>query len=84
MDQLLMTVFTGCIAILIGVTPVAGLIDDIGDAIERFRAAAFGLPPRLTIRMVNQNRDKRFNGQIWFAVAGAALIVIAVSNYGLR
>jgi len=78
-----MTVFTGCIAILIGVAPVAGLIDDFGDAIERFRAA-FGLPRRLPIRMVNQDRSKRFKGQIWFAVAGAALIVIAVSNYGLR
>jgi len=81
MEQLTVPVVTGCLAILIGLAPVDGLMDGFVGEIERFRAAILGLPPRLPVRIINQDRSRRFKGQIWFAIAGAAFILVAVVNY---
>jgi hypothetical protein len=80
MDQLLVAVITGCFAILIGVTPLGGLLEDFVDSIERFRSEINGVPPRRPIRLISQDGRKRFKGQIWFAVAGVGLIVIAIAD----
>jgi len=84
MEQLMVPVVTGCLAILVGVAPASGMIDGFVDGMERFRVAILGLPPRPPRRIVNLNRSKRFKGQIWFAVAGVALILIALLNNAAR
>ena len=41
MEQLMVPVVTGCLAILVGVAPPSGLIDGFVDGMERFRVAFF-------------------------------------------
>lgn len=87
MDQLLVAVFAGCLAILLGVMPMGGLLDvleSFQDEIEQFRATLYGLPPRPQNRIVNRKRGERFKGQFWFAFAGAGLILIALVDYLVR
>jgi len=45
MEQLMVPVVTGCLAILVGVAPASGMIDGFVDGMERFRVAILGLPP---------------------------------------
>lgn len=84
MEHLMVPVVTGCLAILVGLAPAGKLIGDLIDGVERFRAAVLGLPPGLPRRAINQNLSGRLKGQIWFAVGGAALIVVSILNYAFR
>jgi len=60
------------------------VLEHLHDEFEQFRATLYGLPARPPIRMINQDRSKRFKGQIWFAVAGAGLILLALVDYLAR
>jgi hypothetical protein len=75
---------TGCLAILLGIVPLGGLPDllnHLRGELDRFRDSSYGSQLRSVRPMVNLNRDGRLHGQIWFAVAGVALILFALVAY---
>ncbi|HLN00594.1 MAG TPA: hypothetical protein VK335_15005 [Bryobacteraceae bacterium] len=81
MYYLAVAFITGCLAILLGVTPVGDLFETFRDEFDRFRDSLYGLQLKPVRRMVNLNRGGRLHGQIWFAVAGVALILFALLAY---
>jgi len=78
MHYLAMALITGCAAIVFGIAPGGRLLDQLYDLEDRFRGSLYGLQLRPVRRMVNLNREGRLPGQIWFAVAGVALILFAL------
>jgi len=81
MHYLAVALITGCAAILFGIAPGGRLLDELYDLEGRFRDSFYGLQLKPVRRVVNENRDGRLHGQIWFAVAGAALILFALIAY---
>jgi len=81
MDHLAVALITGCLAIFFGIAPGGRLLDGLYDLEDRFRGSLYGLQLKPVRRMVNLNRDGRLQGQIWFAVAGAVLILFALIAY---
>jgi len=77
--QLVTAILTGCVLIAFGVIP--GLFSAIQYGIQNFRAELFGLP---TIVPRDGEYPKWFPGQIWFAWAGFALILIGLLGYLMR
>jgi hypothetical protein len=67
--------------ILLGVTPVGDLFETFLDELDRFRDSFYGSQLKPVRPMVNLNREGRLHGQIWFAVAGVALILFALLAY---
>jgi hypothetical protein len=78
MHYLTVAFITGCAAILLGIAPGGRLLDGLNDLENRFRDSLYGLQLKPVRRIVNVNRDGRLQGQIWFAVAGAVLILFAL------
>ena len=81
MDYLAVAFTTGCLAILFGIAPMSGLLDELEDLENRFRGSLYGLQLKPVRRMVHLNRNGRLHGQIWFAVAGVALMLFALLAY---
>jgi hypothetical protein len=81
MHYLEVALITGCSAILFGIAPGGRLLDALYDLEDRFRDSLSGLQLKPVRPVVNLNRDGRLDGQIWFAVAGVALIVFALLAY---
>jgi len=79
-----MTAFiTACLAILMGVVPLGGIIEEFErfrHGIDNFRTAISDLQPRPD-RLPVSVKGKRLKGQIWFAVGGIALMVLTVVEY---
>lgn len=72
---------TGCLAIVLGIAPMGRLLDGLDDLEDRFRGSLYGLQLKPVRRMVKLNRGGRLNGQIWFAVAGVAFMLVALLAY---
>ena len=81
MHYLAVAFITGCSAILFGMTPGGRLLDELYNLEDRFRGSLYGLQLKPVRRMVNVNRGGRLHGQIWFAVAGVALILFSLLAY---
>jgi hypothetical protein len=81
MHYLDVALITGCLAILFGIAPGGRLLDALYDLEDRFRDSLSGLQLKPVRPLVDINRDGRLHGQIWFAVAGVALILLALIAY---
>jgi len=78
MHYLAVALITGCLAILFGIAPMGPFLDELYDLEDRFRGSLNGMPFRPIRHMVRLNRHGRLHGQIWFAVAGLALMLFAL------
>jgi hypothetical protein len=81
MHYLEVALITGCAAILFGIAPGGRLLDGLCELEDRFRGSLYGLQLKPVRRMVKLNRGGRLKGQIWFAVAGVALMLFALLGY---
>lgn len=81
MHYLAVALITGCLAILFGIAPMGRFLDVLDNLEDRFRDSLYGLQLKPVRRMVNLSREGRLDGQIWFAVAGAVLILFALLAY---
>ncbi len=81
MHYLAVAFITGCSAVLLGLAPMDRLLDELDDLEDRFRDSLYGLQLKPVRRMVNLHPGGRLHGQIWFAVAGVALILFALLAY---
>jgi len=78
MHYLAVALITGCLAILFGIAPMGLFLDALYDLEDRFHGSLNGMPLRPIRRMVRLNRHGRLHGQIWFAVAGLSLMLVAL------
>ena len=81
MHYLAVALFTGCLGILLGLAPVGDLIEHFREDLDRFRDSLFGFQSRPARPLVHVNRRARLDGQIWFAVGGAIVILLALVAY---
>ncbi len=72
--QLVANLVIGGVFIALGLLP--GPLARLKEGIENFRDVLFGFPTR-----ENDRSRERLPGQIWLAVAGAAVILINVLAY---
>jgi hypothetical protein len=77
--QIVTAILTGCVLIAFGLIP--GLLSGIKEGIQNFRAELFGLP---TIAPRHGDYPQWLPGQIGFAWAGVALILIGLLGYLTR
>ncbi len=71
--QIVTTFLLGCFLLALGLIP--GVVQGIMKGLENFRDSLSHFPPRSHHSI---DTGERFPGQIWFAVAGAALMAISL------
>ena len=81
MNTIGVALFAACLGIVLGLVPLGGVIENLRDAIDRIRMSFYGAPAVYARPVIRVKRDGRMEGQIWFAVAGVALIVFVLLEY---